>query len=68
MVVGKTEGHLDQSILYREILKIKDLDIIYFGAYDLSQDLGCPGDIKNDKVTEISSTGYPAKAPFFNES
>lgn len=36
-----------------EILKIKDLEIIYFGAYDLSQDLGCPGDIKNDKVISI---------------
>ena len=24
IVIGKTEGHLDQSIFYREILKIKD--------------------------------------------
>ncbi len=33
-----------------EILKIEELDIIYFGAYDLSQSLGFPGDVKNPKV------------------
>ena len=33
-----------------EILNIKGVDIVYFGAYDLSQALGCPGDVKNNKV------------------
>jgi len=33
-----------------DMLTIEDLDIIYFGAYDLSQDLGVPGDVHNDKV------------------
>jgi 4-hydroxy-2-oxoheptanedioate aldolase len=33
-----------------DILTIQDLDIIYFGAYDLSQDLGVPGDVFNNKV------------------
>ena len=32
------------------ILELNDLDLIYIGLYDLSQSLGCPGDIKNHKV------------------
>ena len=33
-----------------EILEVNGVDIVYFGAYDLSQALGCPGDVKNEKV------------------
>jgi 4-hydroxy-2-oxoheptanedioate aldolase len=36
-----------------EILNIEDLDIIYFGAYDLSQDLGVPGEVSNKKVVSV---------------
>ena len=32
---------------------IEDLDIIYFGAYDLSQDLGVPGEVRNNKVVSV---------------
>ena len=39
--------HLD------EILNVEDLDIIYFGAYDLSQDLGVPGEVRNNKVVSV---------------
>ena len=33
-----------------EILEVGDLDLIYIGAYDLSQALGIPGDIGNPKI------------------
>jgi len=33
-----------------EILDVKEVDIVYFGAFDLSQALGCPGEVKNKKV------------------
>jgi 4-hydroxy-2-oxoheptanedioate aldolase len=36
-----------------EILDVEDLDIIYFGAYDLSQDLGVPGEVRNKKVVSV---------------
>ncbi len=36
-----------------EILDVEDLDIIYFGAYDLSQDLGVPGEVSNKKVVSV---------------
>ena len=36
-----------------EILNIEDLDIIYFGAYDLSQELGVPGEVRNKKVVSV---------------
>lgn len=35
-----------------EILETDDLDIVYIGAYDLSQALGVPGDVKNRKVIQ----------------
>ncbi len=40
-----------------EIVLVDNIDIIYFGAYDLSQALGCPGDIKNQKVIEAIQQG-----------
>ena len=40
-----------------EILDIEDLDIIYFGAYDLSQDLGVPGEVRNKKLVSVIESG-----------
>lgn len=36
-----------------EILEIDSIDIIYFGAYDLSQDLGFSGDVYNDNIVSL---------------
>ena len=36
-----------------EILELELIDIIYFGAYDLSQDLGFAGEIYNEKLLSI---------------
>ncbi len=36
-----------------EILKNPYVDIVYIGQYDLSIDLGVPGDVSNSKVVEI---------------
>ncbi len=33
-----------------EILTIDEIDVVYFGAYDLSQDLGIPGKVKDEKL------------------
>jgi 4-hydroxy-2-oxoheptanedioate aldolase len=33
-----------------EILSVEGIDIIFIGPYDLSQSLGCPGDVTNPKV------------------
>jgi len=38
---------------FNEILDVKNIDIIYLGPYDLSQSLGCPGDIENLKVLNL---------------
>lgn len=40
-----------------EILDVEGVNIIYFGAYDLSQALGCPGDVKNKKVVDAIKSG-----------
>ena len=40
-----------------DILTVDDIDVVYFGAYDLSQALGCPGDIKNPKVINTIKQG-----------
>ena len=39
------------------ILNVEGLDIVYFGAYDLSITLGLPGDIFSDKIVEMISLG-----------
>lgn len=36
-----------------KILDVDGIDIVYFGAFDLSQDLGFPGDVMNPKLVEI---------------
>jgi 4-hydroxy-2-oxoheptanedioate aldolase len=38
---------------FHRILEVEDIDIIYLGPYDLSQSLGCPGDIENPKVLNL---------------
>ena len=40
-----------------DILSIEDFDVVYFGAYDLSQALGHPGDIKNPEVIAAIKQG-----------
>ena len=34
-----------------------EVDIIYFGAYDLSQAFKCPGDVKNKRVVDAIKRG-----------
>ena len=40
-----------------EILAVPGLDIVYFGAYDLSQALGFPGEIRHPRVVEAVRRG-----------
>ena len=40
-----------------EILEVEGVDIVYFGAFDLSQVLGCPGEVKNKKVINAIKNG-----------
>ncbi len=35
-----------------DILSADGIDVIFIGPYDLSQSLGCPGDVENPKVIE----------------
>ncbi len=41
----------------KDILRVDGIDIVYFGAYDLSQDLGYPGDVKHPEVVKAISEG-----------
>jgi len=36
-----------------EIIKLKEIDVVYIGAFDLSKSLGIPGDIYNSKIVDI---------------
>jgi len=40
-----------------EILEVEGLDIVYFGAYDISQALGYPGDVYHSKVIQVIREG-----------
>jgi 4-hydroxy-2-oxoheptanedioate aldolase len=40
-----------------EIIDVDGIDIIYFGAFDLSQALGCPGEVNNPKVINAIKHG-----------
>ena len=40
-----------------EILDVEGIDVVYFGAFDLSQILGCPGEVKNKKVINAIKNG-----------
>lgn len=40
-----------------EILKVDAIDIVYFGAYDLSQALGFPGDVQHPNVIQEIQRG-----------
>ena len=39
------------------ILQIEVLDVIYFGAYDLSIELGSPGDVFSQELIDMISMG-----------
>lgn len=39
------------------ILEVDGVDVVYFGAYDISQALGCPGEVRHQKVIETISNG-----------
>ena len=39
------------------ILEVEGLDIVYFGAYDLSLELGSPGDVFGKELIEMISSG-----------
>ena len=39
------------------ILQVDEIDVVYFGAYDLSQDLGFPGDVKHPEVLKAIIKG-----------
>lgn len=46
-----------------EILKVDGIDVVYFGAYDLSQALGHPGQVKSDAIAgEISAAAAKVNA------
>ena len=36
-----------------EILKLKEIDIVFIGVFDLSKSLGIPGDVENSKVVNL---------------
>lgn len=40
-----------------EIVEVEGVDIIYFGAFDLSQSLGYPGDVKNPRLINAIKDG-----------
>lgn len=40
-----------------EILAVPGLDVVYFGAYDLSQALGHPGEVRHPRVVEAIRRG-----------
>lgn len=40
-----------------EILELENIDIVYFGAYDLSQALGVPGEVKHPKLVQEITKG-----------
>lgn len=37
----------------RDILRVEHLDLVYVGAYDLSQSIGMPGEVRHPKVMSI---------------
>jgi len=53
VIIESVEG-LDNL---NEILEVNEIDLVYFGAYDISQSLGFPGDVKNPEVLEILEDG-----------
>ena len=45
-----------------EILEVEDIDVVYFGAYDLSQALGHPGDVRHPDVIDAIKKGVSTVA------
>lgn len=54
VVIIESQEGLDNL---EEIIDVDGIDIIYFGAFDLSQALGCPGEVKNPKVISAIQHG-----------
>jgi 4-hydroxy-2-oxoheptanedioate aldolase len=54
VVIIESQEGLDNL---EEIIDLEGIDIIYFGAFDLSQALGCPGEVKNPKVVSAIQHG-----------
>ena len=54
VVIIESQEGLDNL---EEIIDVDGIDIIYFGAFDLSQAFGCPGEVKNPKVISAIQRG-----------
>jgi 4-hydroxy-2-oxoheptanedioate aldolase len=57
VVIIESKNALDRL---EEILEIDEIDVVYFGAYDISQALGFPGEVKNIKVVKSIQKGVEA--------
>tara|TARA_B110000008_G_scaffold255209_1_gene271743 strand:+ start:3926 stop:4711 length:786 start_codon:yes stop_codon:yes gene_type:complete len=54
VVIIESKKGLDRL---EEILEIDEIDVVYFGAYDISQSLGLSGEVKNKKVVKSIQKG-----------
>jgi 4-hydroxy-2-oxoheptanedioate aldolase len=54
IVIIESQKGLDNL---EEITEVDDIDIVYFGAYDLAQALGFPGEVKHPKVINAIRNG-----------
>jgi 4-hydroxy-2-oxoheptanedioate aldolase len=43
-----------------EIIAVDGVEVVYFGAYDLSQELGVPGEVRHPKVLDALRVGVEA--------
>lgn len=61
LVIIQLEGEEAMHNL-NEILKVKGIDILFIGPYDLSQSLGVPGEVRHPKVVDaIKNISLKAK-------
>lgn len=51
MVILQVEGMAGVNNI-EDILTVSGIDVIFIGPYDLSQSLGVPGDVQNERVVE----------------
>jgi len=54
VVIIESKQGLDKL---EDILTVEGIDVVYFGAYDLSQSLGCHGNIKDERVVNAIKQG-----------
>lgn len=40
-----------------DILAVNELDVVFFGSFDLSQELGCPGETRSEVVKDAIKSG-----------